>query len=116
MSLWIQNYAYAFLRSSQLAALSDSADSLCTRVGALQSCSRQAEYAVEQQRGASELQAAHAESSRLADALAQAECAKQALDAQLNDVHSHHRKVCLQLCAPAHNAFFLPESKSRVCA
>ncbi len=66
-------------------------------VGALQSCSRQAEYAVEQQRGASELQAAHAEGSRLADALAQAERAKQAVDAQLKDVHSQHRKVCLQL-------------------
>ncbi|KAL0052472.1 hypothetical protein WJX82_002708 [Trebouxia sp. C0006] len=58
-----------------------------------QSCSRQAEYAVEQQRGASELQAAHAEGSRLADALAQAERAKQAVDAQLKDVHSQHRKL-----------------------
>jgi hypothetical protein len=63
-------------------------------VGALQSCSRQAEYAVEQQRGGSELQAAHAESSRLADTLVHAECAKQALGAQLKDVHSQHHKVC----------------------
>ena len=66
-------------------------------IDALQSCRKQAEYAVEQQRGASDLQAAHAESSRLAGALAQAERAKQAVDAQLKDIHSQHRKVCLQL-------------------
>jgi hypothetical protein len=74
-------------------------------VGALQSRSRQAEYAVEQQRGASELQAAHAEGSRLADALTQAEHAKQAVDAQLKDMHSQHRKVRLHLCATTHKGF-----------
>jgi len=75
--------------------LSETVLTVC--VGALQSCSRQAEYAVEQQRGASEVQTAHAESSRLADALAQAERAKQAVDAQLKEVHGQHRKVRLQL-------------------
>lgn len=74
-------------------------------VDALQSCSRQAEYAVEQQRGASELQAAHAESSRLADALVQAERAKQAVDAQLKDVHSQHRKVVCSFLPPPIKAF-----------
>ncbi|KAL0020665.1 hypothetical protein WJX79_006181 [Trebouxia sp. C0005] len=58
-----------------------------------QICSRQAEDAVEQQRGASELQAAHAEGNRLAGALAQAECTKKALEAQLKDVHSQNRKL-----------------------
>lgn len=85
-------------------------------VDALQSCSRQAEYAVEQQRGTSELQAARAESSRLADTLAQAEHAKQALDAQLKDVHSQHRKVCLQLYANAHTGFSYPELELCPCA
>ena len=85
-------------------------------VGALQSCSRQAEYAVEQQRGASELQAAHADSRRLADALAQAERAKQAVDAQLKDVHSQHRKVCLQLYATTLKGFSHPELTKYACA
>lgn len=93
-----------------------SVTALTVCVGALQICSRQAEDAVEQQRGASELQAAHAEGNRLAGALAQAECTKKALEAQLKDVHSQNRKVCLQLCATTHKGFSHPELKLSACA
>lgn len=69
----------------------------------LQSCSTQAEYAVGQQRAAQELQAARAETSRLAGALSQAEAANQALDGQLKDLHSQHRKVRPHICHHAYH-------------
>lgn len=59
----------------------------------MQSCSRQAEYALEQQRSANELEAARAESGRLACSLAQAEAIRTASEAHFKDLHSQHRKV-----------------------
>ena len=59
----------------------------------LQSCSRQAEYALEQQRSNNLLEAARTESGQLACSLAQAEAISTASEARLKDLHSQHHKV-----------------------
>ena len=61
----------------------------------VQSCSRQAEYAVEGQRAAAELAGAHSQNERLACSQAQAQAICQASDAQLQDLQRQHRKVTL---------------------
>ena len=64
----------------------------------VQSCSRQAEYALEQQRTAIELAGACTESERLACSRDQAEAICQASDAQLKDLQQQHRKVTPKSC------------------
>lgn len=63
----------------------------------VQSCSRQAEYAVEGQRAAAELASAHSQNDRLACSLAQAQAICRASDAQLKDLQRQHRKVTFVL-------------------
>lgn len=61
----------------------------------VQSCSRQAEYALEGQRAAAELLGARTQNERLACSRAQAQAICQASDAQLKDLQRQHRKVTL---------------------
>lgn len=48
---------------------------------------------------ANNLAAARAEASGLASSLSQAETVNEALNAQLRELHNHHRKVCDKLAA-----------------
>lgn len=64
----------------------------------LQSCRRQAEYALHEQRTANELAGVRTEGERLACSQAQAEAICQASDAQLKDLQQQHRKVIPKSC------------------
>lgn len=65
----------------------------------MQSCSRQAEYALDQQRTANDLAGARSEGERLACSRARAEAICQASDAQLKDLQQQHRKVTSKSCS-----------------